>query len=187
MFGIAEFKKQVQQSLRQMELQITELKKSEADIRSQNARLTQVVKNLGRKLVMRLPISVESLEKGLNYDLIFPDEIETWRRAISNSIILDIRPAHEYARGSISGSVNIPLDQISMKLDTIKREQAILLVCDNGIKSVSATELLHSKGYFFTYVLKGGMSLLKADETPIDRPESMPLDRSEVLPRAVAQ
>jgi rhodanese-related sulfurtransferase len=36
--------------------------------------------------------------------------------------------------------------------------QAFLIVCDNGVKSVAASELLNSRGFHFLYVLKGGMA-----------------------------
>lgn len=169
MFGSGEFKKKVFGAIKQLEGQIQDLRKSEMDLRAQNAKLNQIVKNLGRKLVVRLPISLESLEKGLVYDLIFGDEIEAWKAASRSGVILDVRPAHEFARGSVAGSVNIPLDQLVLRLDSLRKDQAILVVCDNGIKSVSACEILNSKGYPFTYVLKGGYSLLKGDATATAR------------------
>ncbi len=165
MFGNAEFKKKVFGAIKQLEGQMQDLRKSEMDLRAQNSKLNQIVKNLGRKLVVRLPISLESLEKGLTYDLIFGDEIEAWKAASRNGVVLDVRPAHEFARGSVIGAINIPLDQLVLRLDSLRKDQAILVVCDNGIKSVSACELLNSKGYPFTYVLKGGYSLLKGDST----------------------
>lgn len=151
-------------ALKQMESQVAEMKKSEVELKSQVGRLTSVLKNLGRKMVMRLPVSLESLEKGLSYDLIFPAEVDAWRKAAHGGLVIDIRPAQEYARGSIPHSINIPLDQLSMKFEEIDKMQPILLVCENGIKSVSACELLTSKGYPFTYVLKGGMSLVRSED-----------------------
>lgn len=152
-------------ALKQLEGQIGDLKKSEMELRSQNQKLNQILKNLGRKLIVRLPISLESLEKSLTYDLIFPDEIESWKRVATNGLVVDVRPAHEYARGAISGSMNIPFDQLVMKLETLTKDQPLLVVCENGIKSVSACEILNTKGYPFTYVLKGGMSMLRSEES----------------------
>ena len=146
-----------------MEGQIADLKKSEVELRMQNQKLNQIIKNLGRKLIVRLPISLESLEKGLTYDLIFPDEVESWSR-VANGVVVDVRPAHEHARGSIPNSLNIPFDQINLKLNLLTKDQPILVVCENGIKSVSACEVLNAKGYPFTYVLKGGMSMLRTEE-----------------------
>lgn len=160
-------------AVKQLELQVSELKKAEVELRSQTSRLTQMLKGLGRKFVMRLPVSLESLEKGLTYDLIFPEEIEAWRKASLGGIVLDLRSTNDYVKGAIPESVNIPYDRLAMKLDKLSRDQAILLVCENGIKSVSACEMLNQKGYPLTYVLKGGMSFAKAEATTSRAPETI--------------
>ncbi len=161
MFGNSEFKKQVLAAIKQLEAQISDLKKSEVELKSQNARLNQLVKNLGRKLAIRLPISLESLDKSLTYDLIFPDEIDAWKKAAPHGLVMDIRPAQEFAKGAVSGAMSLPLDQLAMNLENIPKETPILMICDSGTKSVSACEMLTQKGYHFTYVLKGGMTLLR--------------------------
>jgi len=164
MFGLGEFKKQVFASIRQLEQQIADLKRGEQDLRAQNARLGQLLKNLGRKMVFRLPVSVESLEKGLSYDLIFGDEVAGWKKATSQGVILDIRSQMDFAKGALSSAVNLPLDQISSKIEAYPKDTPILLVCDNGVRSASVSELLQAKGYPFIYVLKGGMAGLQAAE-----------------------
>lgn len=146
-------------SLQQLELQVQDLKRNENELKAQNARLTMILKNFARKMVSRLPISMESLEKGLMYDLIFNDEIEAWKQSTRGGIVVDIRSGHEYAKNAIPGTLNIPFDQIHLRIESLSKDQAILLVCDNGVKSVTASELLASKGFNFLYVLKGGMSL----------------------------
>jgi rhodanese-related sulfurtransferase len=146
------------------------MKKGEMELRSQNSRLGLMIKNLAKKLVSRLPISIESLEKGLGYDLIFSAEIDAWKAATSGGTLLDIRPSHDYLKASIPGSFNIPVEQLSMRLDSLPRERAILIVCENGIKSVAASELLSSKGYSFLYVLKGGLSMYEGE---IEQPRAV--------------
>lgn len=179
MFGNNEFKKQVASALKQLESQVADMKKSEVELKAQVGRLSNVLKNLGRKLVMRLPISLESLEKGLSYDLIFPQEVHAWKKAASQGCVLDIRPAHEYARGAIAQSVNIPFDQLASRLEEFSKDQPILIVCESGIKSVSACEVLNSKGYHFTYVLKGGMSLYRNEDSQ-SRADSPSMPREAV-------
>lgn len=155
------WKEQILISIKQLELQITDLKKSESDLRSQNSRLFQMMKNMGRKLALRLPVSLESLEKGLTYDLIFPDELDVWRKAAPQGTIIDLRSAHDFQKAAIPGSVNIPFDQIAQRIDTISKDAPVLIVCENGIKSVTCSELLAAKSFSYLYVLKGGIALYR--------------------------
>ncbi len=160
MFNSA-WKEQVLISIKQLELQISDLKKSESELRSQNSRLFQIMKNMGRKLALRLPVSLESLEKGLLYDLIFPDELDVWKKAAPHGAIVDLRSMHDFQKSSIPGSINIPFDQIAHRMDTLSKDSPILIVCENGIKSVTCSELLASKGFAYLYVLKGGIALYR--------------------------
>jgi rhodanese-related sulfurtransferase len=171
MFLNSAWKSEMAARLQELELQISDLKKSDSELKSQNHRLLQMLKNIGRKMVSRLPISIESLEKGLAYDLIFPEEVATWKTSVTGGVVLDLRPAYEYVKGAIPGTYNIPLEQLSSRFETLARDLPILLVCENGIKSVAAFELLNSKAYQFLYVLKGGMSLY---EGPLQNSEERP-------------
>lgn len=162
MFATSEWKNQVAKAIQQLESQVQDLKRNEADLKSQNARLSLMLKSFARKMVARMPISVESLEKGLMYDLIFAEELEVWKQASRGGVVLDIRSALDYSKNSIPNSINIPFDQMGLRLDSIPKDTAILLVCDNGVKSVTASEQLASKGFHFLYVLKGGMSLYQS-------------------------
>ncbi|MDB5037728.1 MAG: phage shock protein [Bacteriovoracaceae bacterium] len=174
MFGQGQWKNEIIESVRQLELQVNDLKKNDLELKAQNVRLLQIIKNIGRKLVSRLPISLESLDKGLNYDLIFPEEVETWRVSVEGGVLLDTRASHEFTKASIPGAYNIPFDQLAARSESLLKDRPILLVCENGIKSVAACELLSGKGYFFLYVLKGGMSLYRgqivreADVVPME-------------------
>lgn len=159
---------QVVNELRQ---KISDLERSQAEIKMQNQKLSQTLKNVSRKLILRLPISMESLEKGLMYDLIFPQELESWAAMASEGIIVDLRSMEDFQRDAIPGAINIGYESLAQKLDRFQKYQAILFVCDNGIKSVSACELLASKGFPFLYVLKGGMSHYEGRKVPGVMPE----------------
>lgn len=175
MFGSNRWKRECLQRIQHLEAELADLKKTESEIRSQNHRLLQILRNMGRKLVHRLPLSMESLEKGLGYDLIFGDEIEAWRNAVPKGLLLDLRPYHEYAKGCIPGSYNIPFDQLSTRLESLAKERPILLICENGIRSVAAFEALSSKAYSYLYVLKGGMSLYRGPVQSLESKEEAPV------------
>lgn len=59
--------------------------------------------------------------------------------------VIDVRSPAEYSGGHVSGSMNIPLDQIPHKLPKIKKiKGAIVLCCASGMRSGNATSLLKS-------------------------------------------
>ena len=158
MFGQSNWKSEFTQRMDQMEQQILDLQRALADSKAQTARLSQMFKNVSKKILLRFPVSIESLEKHLIYDLIFAEEIDTWLQMAREGAILDLRSADEFNKSHIPGAINLPLEQIAHRLDKIDRGSPILLVCENGVKSVTASEQLAAKGFPFIYVLKGGMS-----------------------------
>ena len=145
------WKEQVLDNIRDLENQVGEIRKTDNELKAQVARLQSQLRNLGKKLALRMPVSIESLEKGLPYDLLFADEIDLWLQA-SKGLIIDLRSALDFQSGTIPGAINYSFDSLAQKAETLSRETPILLVCDNGIKSVAASELLMTKGFSYLYV-----------------------------------
>ena len=70
------------------------------------------------------------------------------KEKISNgAILLDVRTKEEYRSGHVQGSVNIPLDALSGKLKTLKKETPIVAVCASGMRSGTATSMLKQYGF----------------------------------------
>jgi len=70
------------------------------------------------------------------------------------AIIVDVRSKGEYESGAISGSNNIPLQQIASKASELKKlNKPIIACCASGIRSGSATTILKSNGI---EVMNGG-------------------------------
>ena len=64
-------------------------------------------------------------------------------------IILDVRPALEYAQGHIAGARSIPIDELETRLNELPPEQEIVAYC-RGVYCVFADEavaLLTARGY----------------------------------------
>lgn len=62
-------------------------------------------------------------------------------------IIIDVRTKNEYNMGGILGSKNIPLQNITGQLSTIKKwNKPVITCCASGIRSSSATAILKSNG-----------------------------------------
>ncbi len=69
----------------------------------------------------------------------------------NGAIILDVRTVGEFNSGHIDGSLNIPLNELSSKLNKIKKDKCIITCCASGMRSASARAILKSKGYGEVY------------------------------------
>ncbi len=71
------------------------------------------------------------------------------------AVLVDVRTVDEYATKRIDGSVNIPLDQISVITDNYEIDVPIIVHCQSGVRSSKAAEELISMGYETVYDLGG--------------------------------
>ena len=71
------------------------------------------------------------------------------------AIIVDVRSKGEFDGGHISGSVNIPVDQLANNFNNLKdKNKTIITCCASGMRSAVAKNTLKSNGY--TQVYNGG-------------------------------
>jgi rhodanese-related sulfurtransferase len=62
-------------------------------------------------------------------------------------VVIDVRRSDEFEKEHAKKSINIPLNEISERLDEIKKIKApIILVCGGGSRHVKAFELLKENG-----------------------------------------
>ncbi|HVZ97546.1 MAG TPA: rhodanese-like domain-containing protein [Chitinophagaceae bacterium] len=65
----------------------------------------------------------------------------------NDQTIIDVRTSAEFMAGNVRGSINIPLQQIHLKVDEIRKmKQPIILCCASGNRSGQATMFLSSRG-----------------------------------------
>lgn len=61
--------------------------------------------------------------------------------------VVDVRSIGEYESGHVEDSINIPLQELQLRLEEIKvLEQPIILCCASGMRSLQATNYLKSFG-----------------------------------------
>jgi rhodanese-related sulfurtransferase len=85
---------------------------------------------------------------------IVKDEME------KGNLVIDIRPAEQYAEGRISGAVNKQFGQLPEYFESGIKPfgyDKIILVCDDGQLSSYATALLRMMGYGNVYAMRWGM------------------------------
>lgn len=70
------------------------------------------------------------------------------------AFLVDVRTPGEFADGSVKGSVNIPLDNLTREIAQFKDKKNIIVFCRSGNRSGMAKSLLEQQG--FKNVINGG-------------------------------
>tara|TARA_B100000795_G_C22506089_1_gene325851 strand:+ start:238 stop:516 length:279 start_codon:yes stop_codon:yes gene_type:complete len=68
--------------------------------------------------------------------------------------IVDVRSPLEFQAGNVSGSINIPLNEVEAKIEDLRKMQPLVLCCASGGRSGQACDYLEAQG--FTEVYNGG-------------------------------
>lgn len=71
---------------------------------------------------------------------------------------IDVRTPSEYKGSHIRQFKNIPLHQLSQKLDGLSREKDVVVICQSGMRSNKASKILKQSGFKNVINVKGGMS-----------------------------
>lgn len=74
-----------------------------------------------------------------------------------NVKLIDVRTPAEVARGKITGSENLPLHVIPLKVEEFKNDDTIIFYCQTGARSAQACAFMASKGVDNVYNLRGGI------------------------------
>ena len=85
------------------------------------------------------------------------------------AIIVDVRPEAEFAGGHVVNARNVPLDKIQSDDDPLnkQRKKTLLTVCDTGLSSSKAANLLRKAGYENVFSLKGGLRSWQQENLPL--------------------
>ncbi len=71
---------------------------------------------------------------------------------IKEATIIDVRTPGEFMMGNVEGSINIPLDEVSSRVEEFKNiEGNVVLCCASGSRSGQATMFLQQNGLSNVY------------------------------------
>lgn len=84
------------------------------------------------------------------------------------SQFIDVRTVEEYAGGHAARAVNIPLDTISSKLDTLEKNEPVYLICQTGNRSKKAAAILKESGFNNVLNVTGGTVAWQAANLPME-------------------
>jgi len=76
----------------------------------------------------------------------------------ADTVILDVRTPAEVSMGAVPGSVNIPVDSLRDKLDTLDKSKAYVVYCAVGIRAYIACRMLMQNGFDHVRNLAGGFT-----------------------------
>jgi rhodanese-related sulfurtransferase/DNA-binding transcriptional ArsR family regulator len=87
-------------------------------------------------------------------------------------LVLDVRPAAEYAQGHIPGAFSIPIDELARRLNELPLEQEIVAYCRGPycVFADDAVTLLSARGYHARRLQEGYPDWQLAN-LPTDQPE----------------
>lgn len=74
----------------------------------------------------------------------------------AGAMLIDVRESSEYRSGHAPGARHISVQVIERRLGEIPKERQIIVVCQSGMRSQRAAEILSSNGYQVLNV-SGGM------------------------------
>ena len=104
-------------------------------------------------------LSLLSTAEALTYGEISAFELKARLDTPSDKgyMVVDIRPAANYAAGHIRTAINIPLKELGVSFNKLDRTKDIIVYCDLGIQSKLACEVLINAGFKDVYNLTGGL------------------------------
>lgn len=74
----------------------------------------------------------------------------------AGAILIDVREPNEWAAGHFPGARHLPINSVLDQIDTIPRDQSVLVICRSGNRSSAATHALREAG-IRAYNVAGGM------------------------------
>ncbi|MCX6137979.1 MAG: rhodanese-like domain-containing protein [Ignavibacteriales bacterium] len=77
-----------------------------------------------------------------------PSQLEAMLKQAAGMILLDVRTKSERSAQHIAGSIHIPLQELAIRIEELKKfaGREIICYCQSGSRSMSAAALLQKKG-----------------------------------------
>ena len=100
-------------------------------------------------------VPVQTAPEG--YLNVSPDELKAMIDAGESFILLDVREAHEYEAGHISGAKLLPVGEIEKRWQELDPVSEIVVYCRSGVRSATAAVKLVKLGFKRVKNLTGGI------------------------------
>jgi rhodanese-related sulfurtransferase len=86
-----------------------------------------------------------------------------------DAVVIDVRPAADYAKGHIINAVNIPATSLTKQLPQLSKYKGkpIIISCRSGAQSSVACKQLIKEGFENVHNLKGGILGWQSENLPV--------------------
>jgi rhodanese-related sulfurtransferase len=87
------------------------------------------------------------------------------------AVIIDLRPAEQYAAGHLSGARRMDGEQLLKAGDSLKkyRQKPLIVYDESGSLGNSAARQLKAQGFEHAFNLRGGVAAWRADNLPLEK------------------
>lgn len=85
------------------------------------------------------------------------NELAEMKAKAGNIRVIDIRQPAELNRGIIPGSEALPMHVIPLRINELKQDETLVMVCLSGARSAQACMYLQQQGYENVFNLRGGI------------------------------
>ncbi|MDE2262653.1 MAG: rhodanese-like domain-containing protein [Gammaproteobacteria bacterium] len=119
--------------------------------------------------VLVVAIVVEIRARAETFAAVSPqDAIRLMNRG---AVVIDLRPAEQYAAGHLSGARRMDDEQILKAGDTMKkyRQKPLIVYDESGSLGTSAARKLKAQGFEQAFNLRGGLTAWRADNLPLEK------------------
>lgn len=98
------------------------------------------------------------------------DEVKKSLDNHEKAILLDVRTPDEYSREKIKGSINIPLNELSEKIEEYisDKNQLTYVYCRSGSRSSYATNIMRKMGYTNVFNMANGLLAWHVKQYPLE-------------------
>ena len=84
-------------------------------------------------------------------------QLESYLAKKADMILLDVRSPEEYREGALKGAVNIPLEELEIRIGELDPDRPVVVYCARGSKSLIAARFLDENG-FWAIACAGGLA-----------------------------
>ena len=81
-------------------------------------------------------------------------------------VLLDVRTQKEYEEDHLQMAINIPVQELSDRLDELEFDKRIIVYCHSGVRSAQASQILVDNGHTDIYNMEGGILAWKNEKNP---------------------
>lgn len=117
-------------------------------------------------LIFAAPVFSDTIGYFSQNDVLEPQKTK------NNIVLIDVRTPGEFNSGRVPKSINIPLAQLSQRLDEVLayKNKNIVLYCRSGRRAgIAARIVFQATGIEQLYFLKGDMNQWVANNKPLER------------------